>query len=372
MDAGFVITVLLPLVVIIMIKTIEVKNFQRHKVRRFDLSPGVNAFVGKSGAGKSAGVVRSLRWLAFNKPLGDSFRRWFSDSTYVKATFDDDSKLIRFKSDNDSYYSLTRDGVKEEFRSFGQFPPDVIAKFINLSSTLNFQFQHDKAFLLSSTPSELARTLNELIGLDKIDEIFSRIGAMLRRDRQQAQIQEATKKQLSEELNKYNTLALLDRLVKQAASYQKISFDGSDKMEELVDIRIKYEKLQLDIVNLASVNLLKKELDKLQARRDAISSKRKTLSSLVSISNKIIGVNTEIGILAPIQELDRRLNIISAKSRTIREQKTKLTDLIRARSKMSDLMTAINGTRIRLEDAKQEFKESFPDICPLCGKAKEQ
>ena len=51
-----------------MIKSIHLRNFQRHKKLDIDLSEGVNVIVGPSDIGKTA-ILRALYWLRFNRPL---------------------------------------------------------------------------------------------------------------------------------------------------------------------------------------------------------------------------------------------------------------------------------------------------------------
>jgi len=57
-----------------MIKYLQIQNFQSHKDSLLEFDPGVNVIVGSSDSGKTA-VIRALRWLVWNRPSGDAFRR---------------------------------------------------------------------------------------------------------------------------------------------------------------------------------------------------------------------------------------------------------------------------------------------------------
>src|SRR4030042_1383903 len=114
-----------------MIRQLIVHNYLCHRRLPLDLDPGVNAFVGTSGHGKSAATIRPLLWLTENEPLGPEFeavRTWGSDETWVQATLvqpDGNEVTIKhFKRSTDHYY--THSDYDKPFRAFGRKPPEIL------------------------------------------------------------------------------------------------------------------------------------------------------------------------------------------------------------------------------------------------------
>ena len=66
-----------------MIKEISIKNFQSHKDSHIELSDGVNIIVGASDSGKSS-LIRAIKWLATNRPSGESIRSTWGGKTEVE------------------------------------------------------------------------------------------------------------------------------------------------------------------------------------------------------------------------------------------------------------------------------------------------
>jgi exonuclease SbcC len=133
----------------------------------------VNVLVGESDSGKSA-IIRALNWVVNNKPSGDSFRsHWENSYTGVGVVVD---KFIvwRDKGKENIYaIKLEKDLGKsieslQVFRSFNQDVPEEIKNLLNISP-LSLQSQFSSPFLLSMSSGEVAKYLNKIVHLDKID-----------------------------------------------------------------------------------------------------------------------------------------------------------------------------------------------------------
>ena len=57
------------------LKKLKTNNFYAIKSKEVEFSPQVTTIVGKSAAGKSS-FIRSLKWIALNKPAGLRFIHW--------------------------------------------------------------------------------------------------------------------------------------------------------------------------------------------------------------------------------------------------------------------------------------------------------
>lgn len=159
-----------------MISKIKLNWFQSHKRTEISLSKGVNIITGASDAGKSS-IIRALIWAFYNRPLGDSVVNWNTqerDKTKVSVLFED-GELLKERHKGKSKYKVG----DVELEALKQEVPDEVEKLTNLSDC-NIQTQHEPYFLLNESSGEVARKLNEIVGLDIIDTIFRNIDKRIR------------------------------------------------------------------------------------------------------------------------------------------------------------------------------------------------
>lgn len=160
-----------------MINEVYLSNFQSHKDTHIRLDKGVNVFSGNSDCGKSA-IMRGIIWAITNDLQGDYFiSNWAKNK---KGKIESECKVVidsvsRVKgkdyngyTDGDSKYEALRGAVPEE-----------IAKKFNIDK-VNIQRQLDGPFLLSNTPGEVAKYVNELVNLTEIDEALSWVASQQR------------------------------------------------------------------------------------------------------------------------------------------------------------------------------------------------
>ena len=163
-----------------MIKTIAIKNFQSHEATKLDLHPGVNVIGGQSDCGKTA-VIRGLKWLATNRPSGDAYRSRWGGDTEVGVALEGGAEITRYKTKTVNAYNLVPgdDSDAVMFKALGTDVPEAVREALNISP-LSWQSQMDAPFLLSESPGEVARILNEVADLEKIDVATANINRMAR------------------------------------------------------------------------------------------------------------------------------------------------------------------------------------------------
>lgn len=159
---------------------VKLVNFQSHTSTTLDLCPGVNVLVGSSDSGKSA-VVRALGLVVFNRPSGDAWcrRHGAEDDTSVTVSTDAEVAVRRVRGKHNEYQIKVKGGEPKSLKAVGTDVPQPIVEALNLGE-LNMQRQGDRHFLLSESPSETARILNEVAGLEEIDKAHSVITAIIR------------------------------------------------------------------------------------------------------------------------------------------------------------------------------------------------
>lgn len=167
-----------------MLERLEIHGFQknRHRVLTFD---NVTFVCGRNGRGKS-GIVRALRWLTLNKPNGTSFISWGEDRCKVRAVFD--GRIVtRSKGPKGNTYQI---GSGEPLKAVGTNVPDPVQDLLKLSP-LNFQNQHDGAFLFSLSPGRVAEELNQVVDLAAIDRVLSRAAKKVRKAKAEGDVAKA-------------------------------------------------------------------------------------------------------------------------------------------------------------------------------------
>ena len=157
---------------IALFKRLQIRGFQRHKKLNIEFSPTITTIVGATDTGKSS-IYRALKYLATNRPKGDSFINWDVDTTALCLDVDE-SRLIR-KKGKENFYKVG----KHKLTAFGTDVPEEVQKLLNISE-INFQNQHDSPFWLTETAGEVSRQLNAVVDLSSMDKMLSAVASRLR------------------------------------------------------------------------------------------------------------------------------------------------------------------------------------------------
>ena len=235
-----------------MINSIELTNFQSHRHTIIHFSPGLTVISGSSDKGKSASTLRPLRWVREGRPLGESIKNWDSeegDTVRVEITTD---KACIVKERTDGKAKNILNGGKP-FEAVKQDVPEEIINALGLSD-INIQMQHDKFFLLDESPGEVAKKLNEMVGLDVIDRLYKFLNGRIT----------DAKRSIDEETNRCNTLSVqvsaldyldeledqiekLDALIKKKDSLLAVCSSIEELIGNVKNCREKMEPLQKNI-----------------------------------------------------------------------------------------------------------------------------
>jgi len=186
-----------------MIKRIEIRNFQAHKKLAVDFEEGVTTIIGPSDTGKSA-VIRAIRWAVFNKPGGAAFIREGAARCSVKLFLDSGDTVYREKGKANIYKVNDK-----TLKAFGAEPPAEVIKLFNLSE-INFQNQHDAPYWFSLSAGEVSRQLNKIIDLEIIDKALYNINATIRKAKTNIDVLEDQKTGILSDLEKVETADEMD------------------------------------------------------------------------------------------------------------------------------------------------------------------
>lgn len=158
------------------IDRVQVRNFQRLGEMKVSLDPEVTAITGPTDAGKSS-LLRSIRWVAENRPTGDGFVKDGSEGGADVSLRVDGIRVRRKK--NGAKENSYRVGDKV-LKAFKTDVPDEVKDLLK-TGPVNFQGQMDPPFWFSLNPAEVARQINSIVDLDRIDQVMGWLKAEARK-----------------------------------------------------------------------------------------------------------------------------------------------------------------------------------------------
>lgn len=264
---------------------ITIHNFQSHKDTILELSPTVNSLEGVSDSGKSA-VLRAMLWCLTNKPDGVAFAsNWAKDKKgklkdEVSVSIDNITRSRNATVNGYTKFVAGKDPLTYEALK-GTVPPDI-ENAINIGS-VNIQRQMDPPFLLSSTPGDAARYVNELIGLEEIDTY-----------------QKALKGKSHDNANslKDETKRLTDAEAS-LAQYDWV-VGAKEKVNELAGVEATCTSLEADLAKLAELDALEEVSKKL----DDAKALEKKVTKLIASCPDTKALESDVAALKQVDEVD--------------------------------------------------------------------
>lgn len=390
-----------------MLERIEIRNFQSHKATNLDLSSSVNTLQGNSDCGKSA-VMRALNWLIFN-PAGDYFvSNWAKKGKTISApcevTLYVNGYKVTRRRDKDFNGYMLDDQVFEATRN--SVPPQILS-VLGLGE-VNLQKQLDPPFLLSMSPGDVSRYVNNLVNLSKIDTWVTAINGRTRRltqdvDAGEKKVEDAQK--LVDSYSWVHDLELLSENVSELdhkISYLKENFDGlknsleffeqkNAELSSLTDVDKALELLsnaeesRLKRLEVGKeLSLLKEQIENYEKRSSEleeipdIESVEKILAQAKSVDNerekiktKLVSISCEVAkyLSIKIPDVPEAIFSLLEKLERYKNVRTRLEEGIY--SLKQDLGTH-NSNSIIIETVEKEIGpilwELDKMVCPVCGR----
>jgi len=346
-----------------MIKSLSIQNFQSHKDTTLELDKGVNVVVGQSDSGKTA-VLRALKWLATNRPSGDAFRSRWGGDTGMRVELKEGTVITRQRDKRNNTYGIDDTQL---FKALGTDVPESVVTMLNLSN-LSWQGQMDSPFLLSSSPGEVARALNEVADLEKIDTTLFNANRMIRENKASLLSKGQEAVQLESELIQYGNVN--DQL-KQVGQIKELE-RRTDLMEQMAE---------KGIALLTSHEILKARHDALpdvlacELKYKLLIGNEEAASRMIEGADSGEELLTEFASLtktaSKFKRTDRAADMLDGlldMSGKLAEQESNLT---RAQNQMTVLTTKevwLKKCENDLKGLEKTWHDSFPEICPLCNK----
>jgi len=347
---------------------LDIQNFQSHKDTTLDFHPGVNVIIGSSDSGKTA-ILRALRWVIYNKPTGDAFRRIGSKKTSVQLSLNE-QEIIREKIASTNVYQL---GDKV-FKAFGNDVPDEIKQIVNFDD-VNLQQQLDSPYLLSSTPGEVARHFNKIAHLEKIDNGNSSIQKTLRKLNSSLDevVSQITNKK--EQLQKYVFLDDMERDVECLEVYEEshiITQQQIKQIKQYVSAILNARDEQELCRRKTKLEKPVDELTSLYKQRTGIRVKIKQIQTIVDDVNGLVYRREKVTkklkqsekTFLQVENLVNDINILEKEKSSLEQRKSGFKAILK---RLRLFQTEMEGCTLAIERDEKLFQDLMPDICPLCG-----
>ena len=349
-----------------MIESITLMNFQSHEKTEVEFSSGLNVIVGSSDSGKTA-VLRAFRLVSENRPSGDAMvSHWAKDTSGKRTKFLEemhvmlcvDGKWITRRKGKENCYFLD----DQKYEALGGKIPEDIGSLLNLDE-LSVQQQHDGVFLLSDSSGEVARKLNRVVNLDKIDVAMKFIDSKKRSTNQQIVGLKTDIESLEESVEGYSWISGAEKAVDQ---YERIGRDLSDLRKSFDDLNRmlkRYSDLQERVQDYSKIigmaNSAIESNNVVCGKKEAMIDLTDLLISRQGIVSRQIDYSKVIGMV------NSALDLCNEKSELDSAQESLMyvyADVVSTRRKLKKVQDEV-------EHLDFKFQEEMPDICPLCGRS---
>ncbi len=353
-----------------MIKTIEINNFLSHKETTLELSPGVNCIIGATDSGKSA-IIKALKWLITNKPVGDSFRSTWGGDTHVGIGLEYEGEYICRIKGKENQYKIERknlDQGDDVFNAIGTKVPEEIIQVLNLNE-VNLQTQFESHFLLSKSPGEVATHFNKVAHLDKIDVGLKTIQSWLAGIKRMIEIEERKQTQLEEELGKFDDIEALEEKISKLernsikqAKFTKKVLKGEKLIKSLNGVRSKMKETSLIIEGeklVGTILMYWGDIEIIKNWRDELEDRIRMIENTVHWEEK----------QKDIISLDKSVQLLLKLNKEIA---TKISDGGKLEAAVFQL-ELIGVEMVTITDELTKLEKQFHKhmgkgkICPLCG-----
>lgn len=337
-----------------MIEKIVIKFFQSHENTNLTLSPFVNVITGRSQAGKS-GILRALYWAIENRPSGMRFKSHFAeedDSVKVMVKPNDHPAIWHNKGSSGHGYLLG----KKTFEKVGKKVPDVIKQALNFSE-LNIQKQLDLPFLITGSGGEIAKTINRITRLEKVDEWTSALTSIINQHSRDGTRLTNEILEINEKLQHYRQLKHIRAKVEDAKKVE-LSCEVLAKKCEKIETAIEHlEQIQAGIDSLDNIDEIESLLEKAEEKEE----------SMAEIKDQTEKVET-------LLQIERQLSSLVERDKILKKAYDVSNEIQRVMEQMNVTSQAISicANYDKVNEKHIKAKETFVKAllkwnkCPMC------
>lgn len=353
-----------------MIKSIHIKNIQRHENTKIEFVSGMNTIKGPSHAGKST-IIKAFTTAIDNNPPIKSIRTTLfkpkSNISSSKIEFDDGN--IERKLDKNLLYFAN--GEKLEATKRGEVPEEISK--VTRMSEINIQTQFNKFFMLQDSPGVRAKKFNEAANLTIIDEKVKKANSIVNNAEKDLKNCNTGIKEKEEEIIGYDYLDDAGDLIENIQEMLDQNKENAEKSHQLQKSVNAIKSIEDDITQIQDflkVEPKLKQIKELVSKRNDLDAK---LIKVESIKNTIIDINKEIEEDSEFLACESSINSIKKLMEKRTETQNKLVSLSNACNHIHELEkvnSALQEKHIQFEKDLSKLQKQYDresEICPECG-----
>ena len=358
------------------LKVLELKNFQKHKNLRLELSPGLNIIAGPTDSGKSS-IFRAISWLLTNRPRGiDAYKTYEARGPIsVVAEFDDGS-VERIKGTKENSYVLIKSGDATTFDCVRSDVPEEIREFLRIPGFV-VQGQHDPYYLLQSSPGEIVREIQRLVDLDIISSVIQAANQRISACRSNLRALRRAKEEQEEKLKRLSKVPSLMKEANLIEAEEAILGSKKEELVKVIELVDKLEEYRVELASLQEVLSSKPKIEELERKAASIMEFEN------SLEEKRVKLRDLEGLVRKLEEWKREAQSfrgflalkpgVETLSRDVEKLKTRKGELSRARDLLKALVSAgreMERLRGEIGKYRSEFEginKMLGGVCPLCN-----
>ena len=285
-----------------MLRNISILNYQSHEDTQLELSPGINVIIGQTNTGKTA-ILRALNWLINNRPTGDGFKCNKNEKNEIRVFLANDewnlARIKNFDKDFNGYFLQNRKDSKErfDFNKIGVDVPEKIKRVLNLSF-INYQSQLSKHFLITESPGEVGRVINDCTRMVDIDRVMQWFEKELREKRSQDKFIEKDLEGKKEEVKQYEGIESVGNKIERILDLESQTAPIEDSLTKMSGLQTRWDRLYKD----------KKEIDGWLDTEEGVRKLSRLIGDLKNKRDRLNKLVFGMGELHKKQEVFKRLD----------------------------------------------------------------
>lgn len=346
---------------------IHIINFQNYENVKFHFDKGINVIIGTSDTGKTV-LARALYWVLFNRPIGDTFLRDGASNVSVELKKENHT-VKRVKTNTENYYIIDND-PKQRFDALKTNVPEEITKILGLTPT-NLQMQLEQHFLLSVSSGEVAKSFNNVAGINDIDTSTSNINKLFKYTNTKKSLTKNLIDEKEKKLKTFENLEELEDLSTRVITLQSKKSELKSEIglitryiENINKTKIKIKQYQ-PFVNIEqqfkAVNILMKKENMMQIEVDQ-------LHNTIAIIKKYKFDLENIQDWSAIKKQIKSISDQDQKQKAIQNSVNTLLSALSVIQNMKDKIETQKSINKRLLMKKERIEKELVD-CPYCGKS---
>ena len=358
-----------------MISRLRIENYQSHALTDIQLSPTVTVFTGESDQGKTA-VLRALRKVVRNTPVGDFFIRWDQKACRVLVEVNGVAveRVVGVRNSGLNTYTVGADA----YNNFGTSVPEEVRIALGVADVqvfdkdkidFNIHTQHEGEFLVGQSGVEAlrGRIFARITGSDVVNRAIVRVNSALRTVKQEIERQRVQRTALQADIDALayveNLGALLSRVEQSSARCTQLvdvinELSSSSTALYELDCQIRDTQAEIDRRPEMDVRPVEELAARTTALRTVLSELRTTWARIVRL--KKFADHASVLDTQSLQEAQTRVQAVRVLQ----------TELKTAEAQMQNTQTlmSLNDEQAAAAEAAYTKLRQELGVCPICEK----